>query len=122
MERDCAFFIKPKLLSWNVRVLNEDNKCLQIKNLLCEWKANIICLQETKLKFISRKSICSFWSCNYVDWAYLTSDGVLGDVLVMWDRMVVEKMEEFLGAYSFKSVVDNFMWAFAGIYGTNLDS
>ncbi|KAG6664244.1 hypothetical protein CIPAW_02G079200 [Carya illinoinensis] len=39
---------------------------------------------------------------------------------------VVEKIEEFIGQFmvacSFKSVEDNFLWAFAGIYGPNLDS
>ncbi|KAF5453927.1 hypothetical protein F2P56_023637 [Juglans regia] len=35
-------------------------------------------------------------------------------------------MENFIGQYivgcSFKSVSDNFLWAFAGVYGPNLDS
>jgi hypothetical protein len=31
-------FMKPKLLSWNVRGLNEWNKYLRVRNLLREWK------------------------------------------------------------------------------------
>ncbi|XP_041002875.1 uncharacterized protein LOC121248468 [Juglans microcarpa x Juglans regia] len=43
----------------------------------------------------------------------------------MWDQRVVEKKEEFIGAFSiacsFKSVSDGFLWAFAGVYGPNSD-
>ncbi|KAG6649501.1 hypothetical protein CIPAW_07G216700 [Carya illinoinensis] len=92
----------------------------------CECKVDIVCLQETKLKFITRRLIRSIRSCPYVDWAYLASDGDSGGVLVMWDRRMMEKIEEFIGEFtlacSFKSVEDNFLWAFVGIYGPNLDS
>ncbi|KAG6626350.1 hypothetical protein CIPAW_15G041600 [Carya illinoinensis] len=117
--------MKPKIVSWNVRGLNEDNKRLQIRHLLREWKADIVCLQETKLKIISRNLVRSIWSCPYVDWVYLAAKGASGGILVMWDRRVVEKIEEFVGVYSvacsFRSVADDFLWVFAGVYGPNLD-
>ena len=44
----------------------------------------------------------------------------------MWDKRVVEKIEDFVGEYSvacsFKSVEDNFLWAFASLYGPNVDN
>ena len=117
--------MKPKIVYWNVRGLNEINKHL-IKNLLRDWKADIVCLQETKLKLVSRKIVRSLWCCPYADWVYLASNGASGGILVMWDKRVVEKMEEFVGEYtvacSFKMVEDNFLWAFAGIYGPNDDT
>ncbi|KAF5467563.1 hypothetical protein F2P56_017374 [Juglans regia] len=117
--------MKPKILSWNVRGLNEVEKRLRIRRLLREWKADIVCLQETKLKMISRRIIRSLWSNIYVDWVYLASSGASGGVVIMWDRRVVEKVEEYIGRYmvacSFKSVSDDFLWAFAGVYGPNLD-
>ena len=33
-----------KLLSWNVRGLNEIDKRLQVRNLLRSWKVDIVCL------------------------------------------------------------------------------
>ena len=57
-----------KLLSWNVRGLNEVDKRLQIRNLLRSWKADIVCLQETKLEWITRVIVRSIWGCSYVDW------------------------------------------------------
>ena len=49
---------------------------------------------------------------------------LLGGVLVMWDRKVVE-IKEAVGRFSvtcrFKNVVDQFEWAFIGVYGPNFD-
>ncbi|KAG6647996.1 hypothetical protein CIPAW_07G117200 [Carya illinoinensis] len=105
--------MKPKIMSWNVREFNEENKQFQIKNLLQEWRADIICLQETKLKFVSRRIVQSVWNCTYADWVYLASNGASGGILRMWDRRVVEQMEDFVGectvACSFKRVANNFL-------------
>lgn len=58
-----------------------------------------------------------------MDWLFLGSLGSSGGVLVMLDRMVVDKMEEVIGrlsvSYKFKNVGDKFEWAFTGVYGTN---
>lgn len=85
VEREGAslFPMRPKIVSWNVRWLNEANKHMQIKNLLHKWKANIVCLQETKLKKTNRKILRSLWSCAHMDWVYLASNGASGGVVVM---------------------------------------
>lgn len=44
--------------------------------------------------------------------------------MLTWDRRLVEKNEclgEFTIACSFRNVVDNFVWAFVGVYGPNVD-
>lgn len=56
-DKGTTFFIKPKILLWNVQELNEANKHFCIINLLHEWKVDIVCLQEMKLKLISRRII-----------------------------------------------------------------
>jgi exonuclease III len=117
--------MKPKLLSWNVRGLNEGDKRLRVRNLLRQWKADIICLQESKLELISNSVVRSLWGCHHVDWCYSASRGAPGSILLMWDRRVVEKIEEYVGEFSvacsFRNVEDGFSWAFAGVYGPNLD-
>ena len=39
----------------------------------------------------------------------------------MWDTQVVDKVEDTVGHFSvscqFKSMVDQFIWAFTGVYG-----
>ncbi|KAG6697656.1 hypothetical protein I3842_09G212200 [Carya illinoinensis] len=118
--------MKPKILSWNVRGLNDPNKRLKVKNLLRDWKADIICLQETKLKFIDRHIIRSLWNCPYAGWTTLVSKGASGGILLVWDKRVVNFVEdyvrEFSLACSFSNVDDDFVWGFAGVYKPNDDS
>ena len=40
------------------------------------------------------------WSCPFVDWLYLGSEGASDDIVLMWDRRVVEKLEEAVGNFS----------------------
>jgi hypothetical protein len=67
----------------------------------------------------------SLWGSQFVDWCYLPSSGASGGILLMWDRGVVEKFEAHVGEYvvacSFRNCADNFTWAFARVYGPNLD-
>ena len=37
-----------KIVSWNVRGMNDKDKSLCMRNLIKLWKADVICLQETK--------------------------------------------------------------------------
>jgi hypothetical protein len=101
------------------------DKCLRVRNILRHWKADIVCLQETKMEFISSSFVRFLWSCAYADWCFVASKGALGGILFMWDRRVVTKIEVCVGDYvaacSFKNVEDEFIWAFAGVYGLNLD-
>ena len=114
-----------KILSWNVRGLNEKEKRFKVRNFLRSWRAKIVFLQETKLEWVTRGLVRSIWSCPYVDWLYLGSEGASGGILLMWDRRVVEKIKEAVGQFSiscrFKNVSDQFEWAFTGIYGLNLN-
>ena len=41
--------MKLRMVSWNVRDLNDLWKRLVVKNLLRDWNCDIVCLQETKL-------------------------------------------------------------------------
>jgi hypothetical protein len=119
-EGSKRLILKPKLLSWNVRGLNEGGKRLRVRSILRQWKADIICLQETKMECISSSLVRSLWGCQHVDWCYLASRGASYGILLMWDGRVVEKIEACVVACSFRNVEDNFTWAFAGVYGPNI--
>jgi len=75
--------MKSKLLSWNVRWLSEGDKRLGVRNLLRQWKADIIYLQESKFELISRSVVCSLWGCQHVDWCYSSSRGASCGILLM---------------------------------------
>lgn len=55
--------MKPSLISWNAHGLNDIGKRMKVRNLLRQWKVDIICLQEMKL--------------NFADWCYLFLEGLL---------------------------------------------
>ena len=118
--------MKHKILSWNVRGLNEGKKRSRVRWLLSQWKVNIVCLQETKLEMITPGLVHSLWSCPYVEWSYVASIGASGGILLMWDRRVVSKVENcqgnFVAACCFRNVDDGMEWAFAGVYGPNRDA
>jgi exonuclease III len=118
--------MNPRLISWNVKGLNQGGKRLKIINL-SQWKADIICLQETKLELIFDSIVRSLWGCQFLDWCCLPSSGASGGILLMWDKRVMEKIEVCVGEYvvacSFRNIEDkNLTWGFAGVYGPNLDS
>ena len=64
---DFLVLMKIKMISWNVRGLNDSRKRLVVKNSLQEWKCDVVCLQETKIASMNRQLVCSLWSCPYVD-------------------------------------------------------
>lgn len=43
--------------------------------IYCVLGADIVCLQETKLEWITRGINRSIWSFPYIDWLYLGSEG-----------------------------------------------
>ena len=114
-----------KILSWNVKGLNERDKRLQVRNLLKFWGANVVCLQETKLYLITRAIVRSLWCIHHIDWLYLGSIGASGGILIMWDTQVVAKIDDAIGYYSvfckFQNVLDEWEWAFSGVYGPQYD-
>jgi hypothetical protein len=93
------FSMKLKILSWNMRELNDTDKWLRIRNLLKIWGPDIIYLQETKMDLITRGVVRSIWGINHFDWLYLGTVGALGGILLMWDTRVVEKVDEPVGHF-----------------------
>lgn len=53
-----------KIISWNVRGLNEVGKRLGVQNMLRGWRVDFVCLQETKLEVVSRAVVSSLWGDN----------------------------------------------------------
>jgi exonuclease III len=67
--------MKPKILTWNVIGINEIKKRLEIRGLLSDWKANVVCLVETKMTVILREVVRSLWGYLYIYWFYMGASG-----------------------------------------------
>ena len=48
-----------KIIFWNVRGLNEQDKRPRVRNLIRKWGPDVVCLQETKMGLINRAVIHS---------------------------------------------------------------
>ena len=110
-----------RLLSWNVRGLNNPQKREVCKNLLKEWKCDIVCFQETKLSSLNSLVVRSLWGSPFLDWVVLDAINTAGGVLLVWDKRVFEKVDCAIGLFSvnvlLKGVADDFVWACSGVYG-----
>ena len=101
-----------RLLSWNVRGLNNPWKRQVCKNLLKEWNCDVVCFQETKVASIDIAFVRSLWGSPFIDWVALDAVQTSGGVLLVWDKRVFEKMDIIVGQFSvsvlLREVVDDF--------------
>ena len=67
-----------RLLSWNVKGINDRDKKVLLKIFLRDWKCDLVFLQETKMEVVSPSDIRSFWGYHSVDFAALNAVGLLG--------------------------------------------
>ena len=82
--------MKLKLLTWNVRGLNNPKKQVVLKNWLRNWKVDVVCLQETKLDKVNGRVIHSILRNRFVGWEVLNVINTAGSVLLLWDKHVVD--------------------------------
>ena len=110
-----------RLLSWDVRGLNNPQKREVCKNLLKEWKCDIVCFQETKVSSIDVAFVRSLWGSPFIDWAVLDAMQTSREVLLIWDKRVFEKLDVIVGQFFvsvlLRGVVDDFVWACTGVSG-----
>ncbi len=118
--------MKIRLLSWNVRGLNNPRKREIVKKLLRDWRCDVVCLQETKLDQIDLRLVRSLWSNQFVGWEAVNAVNIAGSILLMWEKMVFDKIDSHLSTFSvsctWKGVVDGFDWSCTGVYGPIVES
>ena len=113
--------MKLRILSWNVRGANDREKRKLIKEVIKSQKANLVCLQETKIQEMSNGLVKSLGVGRCLEWGVLNSRGATGGVLVFWDNRVLQLEEMEVGKFTvscrFKNCEDGFCWRFSGVYG-----
>ena len=113
--------MKIKILSWNVRGVNDSDKRKVIKNLIRTNKVDLVCLQETKVQEMNFDMVRSLGVGRFLDWIAMNAEGSAGGILMFWDKRRMSMLESMVGSFSvsclFKMVDDGFLWAFTGVYG-----
>ena len=82
--------MKLKILSWNVREVNDVSKRKVIKALIRSQKADMVCLQETKMQKMSIRVVRSLGVGRFLEWGVVNARGAAGGVVVFWDNRVLE--------------------------------
>ena len=106
--------MKLRILSWNVRGTNDREKRKLIKEVIKSQKANLVCLQETKIQEMSNGLVKSLGVGRCLEWG----------VLVFWDNRVLQLEEMEVGKFTvscrFKNCEDGFCWCFSRVYGPTM--
>ncbi|KAG5624619.1 hypothetical protein H5410_009837 [Solanum commersonii] len=68
--------------------LNEENKRTIVKSLMKKWKADVYCLQETKISKDLEAMAKQLWSCRWMKCGYLEAEGSCGGILLLWDSRI----------------------------------
>ena len=71
-----------KLLSWNVRGVNESRKRKVIKSVVRKQKVDLFCIQETKIQLMSESVVRSLGSGRFLEWKALNACGSAGGMLI----------------------------------------
>ena len=115
-----------KIMSWNVRGVNNQDKRKVLKAFIRSKKVDIVCLQETKVQNMCVGLVRSLGVGRFLDWGSVDAEGFAGGILVFWDKRVVELVEMETGIFSifccFRNCTDGFQWMFSGVYGPVVDS
>ena len=116
--------MKIKILSWNVRGVNNLEKRKVIKQFIRDQRVDLVCLQETKVQNMNLRMARSLGARRFSDWVSVDASGSAGGILLMWDKRSLEASETVCGIFtascSFRNVEDRFQWIFTGVYGSVL--
>ena len=110
---------KIKVLSWNVRGLNEKDKRLAVRQTVLLEKPDVICFQETKMSVMNNSVIQQACGRRLKDSEYKGADGTKGGILFAWNETKFKKIDCIKGRFSlsvtFKYNGDQFKMT--GVYG-----
>ena len=112
--------MKFKILSWNVRGVNDPDKRKVIKNFLRSHRADLVCLQETKVQEMTIDLVRRLGVGRCLNWKALNAEGSAGGIILLWDNSCISLVDSVVGSFSvsclFRMVEDEFQWAFSEVY------
>jgi len=93
-----------RVLSWNVRGLNDSAKRASLRNSLRDWNCDLVCLQETKLGDIELSDVRSIWGIQHVGFSVTL-------------HLISSSSGEFSVTCFLQMRDGSPSWAFTGVYG-----
>lgn len=74
-----------KIISLNIRGLGAVNKKEWVKELCKREKPDIIGIQETKMKDVSKQLVSKLWGIEDGDFVFVPATGRSGGLLLIWN-------------------------------------
>lgn len=115
-----------KIMCWNVRGQNSRDRRDNVRTLLNEIRATIVCLVETKLHSVEQWLVFSMLGMNFIDYAYVPAANTRGGVLIAARGPDVRLSEPHVGCYSVTVAVSaantDDRWWLTAIYGPQLEA
>jgi exonuclease III len=111
-----------KILSWNVRGLNEVDRRDSVQELVRDTGSTIVCLQETKLTTIDDATILRTWGQNFLNnIAVLPANGSRGGILLAASNDFFSLSQVYTTSHTVLAMItmkaDNSAWWITGVYG-----
>jgi exonuclease III len=82
----CVVMDPIRILVWNVRGLNSSSRQDVIRMLVKASRADIVCLQETKMAVVPQGVLLSMLGTDFSSHVDLPSTGASGGIIVAWRR------------------------------------
>ena len=75
---------KLNFLIWNVRGLNDKARRDNLRKVVDDTRPAVVCLQETKLSYISERDVISFLGRDFTKFVFLSAQQTRGGILIAW--------------------------------------
>jgi hypothetical protein len=115
--------VNPKLfsfVSWNLRGLGDDDKCVVARDALSLVNATVICIQETKLAVLENAKAHRFLPHSLSEFTTVDADGSRGGIVTAWDGRLLEntgtRREIFSLTTSFISTTSDLSFTITNVY------
>lgn len=117
---------KYKILSWNVRGMNNSAKRENIKHVISLNRPDIVCLKEAKMSVIDdtivTEALGSIFTDNYL---FLPADGTRGGILIASSSSQMKFHNQILTQNTISVLLQdelrNASWTFTSVYGPQMD-
>lgn len=109
-----------RIISWNVRGINDPKKRQLIIGGLRKWKPDIVCLQEIKMECMNDHIVWSLWSSRGIRYYYNPVVEIARGIIILWKKSQFSCNDCFAGKYMlsciFRDGRSGTWWLFSGIY------
>jgi exonuclease III len=112
---------KIKIITWNVRGINDKSKRSLIRNFIKSENPDIVCLQETKLSLLPENIYRQIFSRRYDKGICLLAHGTSGGIILTWKKSMFtcdgRILKENVITADLRLMMDDQMIRITGVYG-----